>query len=66
MILPVAHQAAVGRPIVGASPRVADVDAVGRQLCAAGVAARVEEGAPRRVVVPPSATHGIWLEFRQW
>lgn len=66
VILPVSHQVSSGCPIIGASFRVSDVDLVTRQLSAAGMAAHVEKGAPRRIVVPPHATHGIWLEFRSW
>ncbi|MBI4720613.1 MAG: hypothetical protein HY770_05235 [Chitinivibrionia bacterium] len=64
VILPVSHQVVAGRPIIGASLRVTDMDVVSRQLSAAGIAARFEIRAPRRIVVPPHATRGIWLEFR--
>jgi len=66
VILPVSHQVAAGRPIIGASFRVSDVELVTRQLSAAGTAVRFEKGAAHRIVVPPCATHGIWLEFRSW
>jgi hypothetical protein len=63
-ILPASRQLAAGRPIVGVSLRVDRVDVVGRQLSEAGFTPRVHTGAARRVVVAPSETHGIWLEFR--
>jgi len=64
VILPASHQVVAGRPIVGMSVRVTDVDRVARQLSSAGIEARAETGALRRVIVPPRETHGVWLEFR--
>jgi catechol 2,3-dioxygenase-like lactoylglutathione lyase family enzyme len=64
VILPESHQVVAGRPIIGVSFQVADVEPVGRQLSSAGIAARIEAGAPGRVIVPPAETHGVWLEFR--
>jgi hypothetical protein len=64
VILPASHQVVAGRAVIGMSVRVSDVDAVREQLSAAGIEAPVETGGPRRVLVPPRAAHGAWLEFR--
>jgi hypothetical protein len=65
VILPASHQVARGRPIVGATFRVREVAAVARYLSAAGVSVLDESPGDRarRVVVPPAAAHGLWLEF---
>lgn len=65
VIVPASSQLTAGRPIVGASFTVRDIDVLARQLSAARVAARVEQAGSRRVLVPPDAAHGLWLEFRE-
>jgi hypothetical protein len=67
VLLPEAHQRIKGRPIVGASFRVSDLDAVARTLASANISAvRVgKEGGSPRLLVPPQAAHGIWLGFSE-
>jgi hypothetical protein len=63
VILPASRQLLPGRPIIGASFRVSDLDATRGALGKAGIAAWTA-GDATRVVVEPTHTHGIWLEFR--
>jgi hypothetical protein len=67
ILLPEAHQVIKGRPVVGASFRVADLDALTNLLAAANISPIVvrEEGRRREILVPPQATHGIWLAFSE-
>jgi hypothetical protein len=64
VILPASRQLVAGRPIIGAGFAARDLDLLARQLLAARVPARVDDGPPRRVLVPAGAAHGLWLEFR--
>ncbi len=63
VVVPGSHQRVVGRPVIGASVLVRDLDVVRRHLAMAGIEFRHDAGEPRRVVVAPTQTHGIWLEF---
>lgn len=65
VILPASHQRVVGRPVIGASVLVRDLEVVRRHLAMAGIEFRHDAGEPRRVVVAPAQTLGLWLEFRQ-
>ena len=65
VILPTSHQVLAGRAIVGVTISVRNADEVTRRLLAAGISARRSTGASRRCVVPPSATHGLWMAFTQ-
>ena len=64
-ILPESHQLLPGRPLVGASFRVQDLDTVRRMLADGRVTPWPGAPAPQRVVVEPKASHGLWIEFRQ-
>lgn len=61
VLLPGARQLVPGRRIVGATLRVGSV-AIARK--ALGVAAQTSSS-PTSVFVPPSSTHGLWLELRE-
>ena len=64
VLLPEKYQLLPGRPIVGASFQVADLDSVRRVLRSANVSPTVAAGAAKRgVFVSPKAAHGIWLHF---
>lgn len=65
VILPAIHRLDASRPIIGASVKVASLDAAGRQLSRNGVVGRLETGPPRRLVLPPRDTCGLWMEFRE-
>ena len=65
VILQASHREDASRPIIGASVRVASLDAAGRQLSRSGVVGHLEPGPPRRLVLPPREACGIWLEFRE-
>jgi hypothetical protein len=65
VLLPAARQLLPGRRIVGATLRVASLDTA-RALIGRGQAslpAIVASSAGRSVFLPPSRTHGLWLEF---
>lgn len=56
------------RPIIGAVLATRDIDVVLAQLRAARLdreAQTVETDGYRSLVLPPTVTHGLWLEFRQ-
>jgi catechol 2,3-dioxygenase-like lactoylglutathione lyase family enzyme len=63
VILPARHQLLPGRPIIGASFRARDLATVRRALAAGGVSPRTGPELAERLVVEPSKTHGLWLEF---
>jgi hypothetical protein len=67
VFLPGSQQLAPGRRIVRATIRTRDLDALQRVLRAASwdVPPVVETSKGRSMFIPPSMTHGIWLEFRQ-
>ena len=65
LLLPASHQLVAGRPIVGATLRVDNLDTA-RAVLDRGQAAPlaiVRSPAGRSVFLPPSRTHGLWLEF---
>lgn len=62
-ILAARHRLLPGRPIIGASFRVRDIATVRRVLAAGGVSPRTGLEGADRLVVEPSKTHGLWLEF---
>ena len=67
MLLPGARQLVPGRRITGATLRVRSVDAA-RAILARGQAAPpdvVASPSGRSIFLPPSRTHGLWLEFRE-
>lgn len=67
VFLPGSRQAVPGRRIVGATVRTRDLEAVRRVLEKARQpvprVVRTPEGSS--LFLPPSLTHGIWLEFRE-
>jgi catechol 2,3-dioxygenase-like lactoylglutathione lyase family enzyme len=67
ILLPEALQLIKGRPIVGASFRVASLDAAGRVLASANVSPlRTNDDAGHvQLLVAPAATSGIWLAFSE-
>jgi hypothetical protein len=67
LFLPRDRQRLAGRPVVGATLRVADIG-VTRGILArrAGVAPEiVSSPGGRSIFLPPERTHGLWLEFWQ-
>jgi catechol 2,3-dioxygenase-like lactoylglutathione lyase family enzyme len=66
VLLPGAHQLVPGRRIVGATVRVRRLEDVKRALGAEWAGLRVVERAGgSSVFLPPSMTHGVWLELRE-
>ena len=67
ILLPASRQLLAGRPIVGVVFHVRDLDATRRVLRAGNVQGirQLQTTSYRSVFVPPSQTHGVWLEFRQ-
>ena len=63
--VPKSHQIVPGRRVVGARVRARDLKRVTDQLSKAGLAVPpvTETAAGRSVLLPPSLTHGLWLEF---
>jgi len=64
VLLPKSRRMIPGRPIIGASFRVSDLGTTRGVLGRAGIVPRTPPGAADRVVVEPTHTHGLWLEFR--
>ncbi|HTM24856.1 MAG TPA: VOC family protein [Vicinamibacterales bacterium] len=67
VFLPASRQLIPGRPIVGATLRVRSVETA-RSLIERIAGARLVSFSSRRrssVFLPPSLTHGLWLELRQ-
>ena len=66
VLLPELHQILKGRRIVGATLRVADLSAarriVGRRT---DTAKSYIVATDRSLFLPPSITHGLWIELRQ-
>jgi catechol 2,3-dioxygenase-like lactoylglutathione lyase family enzyme len=60
VILPASRQVTKGRPVMGATFEVADATALAARFTSAHVAFAAS---PRRLIVSPDQTHGIWLEF---
>ena len=67
VFLPAARQLIPGRPIVGATLRVRSVETARRLIERIPGAGLVSFSSQRRssVFLPPSLTHGLWLELRQ-
>ena len=67
ILLPASRRLLQGRPVVGASFRVASLEPVARLLASNGIPTISRTRAPesRTIFVPPTAAHGIWLEFRE-
>jgi catechol 2,3-dioxygenase-like lactoylglutathione lyase family enzyme len=63
-IVPRSHQVLAGRPVIGATFRVSDLNKVQRTLEQAHMKPWAGAGTEDRVVVEPSVAHGLWLEFR--
>jgi catechol 2,3-dioxygenase-like lactoylglutathione lyase family enzyme len=63
VILPARHRLLPERPIIGASFRVRDLATVRRALTAGRVSPRAGLELAERLLVEPSKTHGLWLEF---
>ena len=64
VFLPGSRQMITGRRIVGATVRVRD-EAVTRRVLERALGAATLEIVNHSVFVPPSAAHGLWLEFRR-
>ena len=62
ILLAKSRQLIAGRPVIGATFQVANVKAVADRLSRSPSAS--SDLGEERLVVPPAATHGIWLEFR--
>jgi hypothetical protein len=62
VVLPKSHQLHDGRPVVGAEFRIRDVMLAARYLRAPQVSLRTS-GGQQTYLVPPTAAHGLWLEF---
>jgi catechol 2,3-dioxygenase-like lactoylglutathione lyase family enzyme len=67
ILLPPSHRLVGDRPVVGVSFRVDSVQTIARRLGAIGVPmiSRSMLSESRAIFIPPSAAHGIWLEFRE-
>jgi catechol 2,3-dioxygenase-like lactoylglutathione lyase family enzyme len=66
VLLPESQQILKGRRIVGATLRVADVSAARRAIGRRSDAAMSDiVAADRSLFLPPSITHGLWIELRQ-
>ena len=67
VLLPGSRQLVPGRKIVGATLRVQDLALLQRMLAQGrrGLHPAVQTRNWRSVFLPPDATHGIWLEFRE-
>jgi hypothetical protein len=66
-LLPGSKRIIVGRGIVGVTLRVRDLEVAARQVAGALPGAPKLESSPmgRSLYLPPSVTHGFWLELRQ-
>jgi catechol 2,3-dioxygenase-like lactoylglutathione lyase family enzyme len=62
VFLPGTRQLVPGRRIVGAALRVASLARVRKVL---GVVAQASPSTATSVFLPPTSTHGLWLEFRE-
>jgi glyoxalase-like protein len=67
ILLPASRRLLKDRPVVGASFRVASLEPIARLLASNDIPMISKTAAPesRAIFVPPSAAHGIWLEFRE-
>jgi hypothetical protein len=66
-LLPRSQRVIADRPIIGAVLLTRDLARVEALTRKAGIGeARIEKAVGyRSLIYPPSATHGLWLEFRQ-
>ncbi|MEO5898028.1 MAG: VOC family protein [Vicinamibacterales bacterium] len=64
VLLPASRQVLPGRPIVGATLRVADLAVARRAVEKAAGAAKIIV-TDRSLFLPPSVTHGLWIELRK-
>ncbi|HEV8445108.1 MAG TPA: VOC family protein [Steroidobacteraceae bacterium] len=66
-LLPRSRRLIADRPLVGAVLLTSDIGRVAAVASKAGIAGLRSSSGPgyRSLVLPPSATHGLWLEFRQ-
>ena len=64
VLLPASRQVVPARPIVGATLRVSDL-ALARRTVGRGPRNERIIVTDRSVFLPPSATHGLWIELRQ-
>lgn len=67
IFLPASRQILPGRPIVGIILQTKHLDALDRELPAAGVSPAATRNimAYRSTFIAPRDTHGVWLEFRE-
>ncbi len=65
LILPIDRQVTEGRPVVGATIEVENVEALRNRLMSAGIAFTQGGTFRASVIVSPETTHGMWLEFRE-
>jgi hypothetical protein len=67
VLVPQSRRLMQGRPIVGASFRVTDLDALDKVLASATVqpAQSGANAGRREIFLPPGETHGIWLAFTE-
>src|SRR5262245_3274208 len=67
LFLPASRQVVRGRRIAGVTVRVRSVDVVRRTLLESGLPSPppVVSDDGVSILLPPSGTHGLWLEFRQ-
>jgi hypothetical protein len=68
VILPGEYQLVPGRPVIGVSFQVRDLEKARRTLFQDAMqdasASSAEGGTAGRVVIAPESAHGLWLEFR--
>jgi len=64
LLLPSSSQLVPGRPIVGVSLHVRNLDEARVTLARAAPRVRPVRDEPGRLVLPPAATHGLWIELR--
>lgn len=63
MLLPASYQILPGRPIIGATISISNLDSLKIALKKAGI--RIPASVKNSITLPPEITHGLWLEFRQ-
>lgn len=66
-LLPRSRRLLADRPLIGAVLRARDLGPVAAAARKAGIAdvRSIAESGYHSLILPPSATHGLWLEFRQ-
>ncbi len=65
VILPKSYQVTKNRPVVGATFNVSNISVMETRLTTAGIPFTKGGTENMSLVVAPSATHGMWLEFRE-